>query len=568
MTNSKIRYLLLTTVFCFLSSGAVIAAFMDSYKDIGYNILWMILPMTVLFMSAVIVNDFVLVPRLLLKKRYGWYCSSVLGVAYAVSILGLVTEYGTRSIQGLPMRISNYASLWILADSLSNCTLLFLIMLSLGIFQLYKKMDIEVKAESEIMKQLDKYMETVNDRLNPDYIIEKLDSVAVALRNTPEVAEVKIRELCAYLRVQLYELPKPPAISPSATISIDHTRLSYFLVDKQFQIWRNILLLMALAIVSFGTFFYAPDKPEFTEDNLVSALFLFFILTFLAYINILWLYPRFKVRGNIRKYVWSVVIFILLLTLPLIIVQILTYEPNVYTNQLPLTLSVISTIGSLLTLLLFVGGTSAMLLLQDWIRTQQRMVLLHAETARQEYEYLRKQINPHFLFNILNNIGIIAYDEPAFSLSLLEDLKSLLIFQFKDMKRDFTTISDELNFLRSYLTLEQSRRDKFTFLIDCAGCNADLKMPTLLFIPFVENAVKYSPRAESNVEVVFRQIDDRLIFECANTFAPDEISNQKYGGIGLVNTRRRLDLLYGNNYRLRCDKNRNDYKVDLEIPLV
>ena len=106
-------------------------------------------------------------------------------------------------------------------------------------------------------------------------------------------------------------------------------------------------------------------------------------------------------------------------------VQIMTYEPNVYDKNLPLVIEIISALGSIITLLLYIGGISAILLLQDWVRTQQRVVLLQAETARQEYAYLRKQINPHFLFNVLNNIGIIAYDDADLSVSLMNSLKTV-----------------------------------------------------------------------------------------------------------------------------------------------
>lgn len=84
-----LKYLLLTIAFMFLSSGVLVAGFMDAYDTFGYNIFWLLLPMTALFISAVIVNDRILIPCLLLKNRFVGYCVAVFGVVYVLTLISL-----------------------------------------------------------------------------------------------------------------------------------------------------------------------------------------------------------------------------------------------------------------------------------------------------------------------------------------------------------------------------------------------------------------------------------------------------------------------------------------------
>lgn len=566
--KSFLKYLLLTVLLSAISAGVIIANFQDCFPFVGLKMLWLIIPMTGIFMMMVVLNDALLVPQLLMKKRYVAYCASLILVSCATNLIGLLLEYSTRTHYDLPLRIQDYTSPWIIVDSLSNCVLLSMILLCLGIWQLYRKMNSETREESELTERLNQYMETVKGRLNPHQMLEKLNDITACLKTSADEASAKIRELCTSLRVQLYELPAPPQAIAKDTRSENLSRASVLLEDRKYKLVRHVLLIIAFLAISFGSFFEAPDRPSFTLDSFLATLFLFVVLSFLAYINILWLYPKFKVKGNIRKYVSSIILFLLLIMVPMIVVQALTYKQNVYLSGMPGIIVFLTTTSSLLTLMLFVGGISSGLILQDWIRTQRRMVLLRAETVKQEYAYLRKQINPHFLFNVLNNIGIIAYDDPEMSYELMEHLKSLLTYQFEDMRREYTSVGDEIDFLNDYLSLEESRIDGFSYRIERDSCAGNPKIPTLLFITFVENAVKYSPRPGGFVALRFRITDSRLLFECENMIDQERETNATHGGLGLTNIRRRLQLLYKNDYRLDYGKRGNEFIVKLEIPLI
>lgn len=564
--KTPIRYLLLTLAFLFLASGVVVAAFLDTCNSLGYGILWLLVPMTALFMLGVVVNDCIYIPRLLITGRYGCYCVTVCGTCYLLSLMALLLEYCVRSGIGLSMRINNYASPWILIDAFSNSVLLSLILLGLGLMALYQCWSHELEEERALSAALERYIKTVSDRLNLRHILSLLQLTASSGGND---MIVKIRELSEYLRTRLYGLPSPPQIAIEPAVASDFSRLTNLLVSPRYRILRHLLFIFILLIISFGTFFNAPDQPEFTANRLGGAMTMFGVLAFLAYINILWLYPAYMRHGNLKKYVVSVVILLLVFTLPLILVQILTFELNVYDKCLPMIVVFLSTGGSVLTLFFFIGGISAVLLLQNWIQTRQRMTLLRAETVRQEYACLRKQINPHFLFNVLNNIGVTAYDEPELAVDLLDDLQALFKYQLKNLRCESTALCDECAFIKSYFALESTRRDRFEYSLS-VDCNTqNLKIPTLLFIPFIENAVKYSSPLEgtAKVDVHFSQRGKMLSFVCKNTYDFEKVKKMRPGGIGIANTLKRLGYLYDEKFTYRCVATDKTYIVELTIPL-
>lgn len=567
--NTVAKYGLLTIAFMFLSSGVLVAGFLDVYNTVGYGIFWLLIPMTALFISAVLVNDRVLIPRMLLRSRLGAYCASVFGIVYLLTLVSLAIEYVTRCVLHLPMRIADYSSPWILADTLGNGLLLAMILLGLGLLHLFNRWQQEVHTETCMTARLQAYISTVKDRLNPALIFEKLSSIVIDKTACSEDIDARIRELSLYLREQLYELPHPPKLPPIDIVTSASSRVTSWLVSKRFRSARHIVFLSILVIISCGAFFNSPDNPEFTLDRFWGVLSMLGVLVFIAYINILWLYPRFMKRGNMKKYALSVAAMLLLIVIPMIVLQIITYEPNIYTKQLPPVIALISTIGSLLTLFLFIGGISAVLLLQNWIETKRRLTLLQAETIREEYSYLRKQINPHFLFNVLNNIGITVYDDPDCARGLINDLISLLKYQLEDMGRETTTLSREISFISNYFALEATRRETFDYSIATNDIEDDPTLPTFLFIPFVENAAKYSSHHDGcrQVEVSFSSVGGRLRFVCTNRFDADRFDTLSRGGIGLANTRRRLDLLYDDRYVLTCEIVEMTYIVKLEIPV-
>lgn len=554
-----LKYVAATVIAIFLSSGATIAAFLDCGDRYGYRILWFIVPCTALFLLAAAVNSRVLVPRLFLRQRYLSYTAATLTLCYLVPIVAFAMEWAMRESLAMGHRINDYTSGWILLDALSSCVLIFMLLIGMPMSLLYRRWRSQQRQEERAREVIDSRISLLRDRLNPGHISHALDSIIRLADTSPHEANREIRDLSAYLRHQLYELPDEPAFPQSDDadgMPSDNGRFSIaaFIAAPRYRLLRHLAFQLLIATVAFGAFFDTPDRPVFSIDRLEGVISFYIVLNVLAYANIYLLFPLFLRRGKTRLYAISLVAVVAALGIISITVQVATYEPSPYRHGLPLAIMALSTAGSIFTLLLYLGSTASLMYLKKWISGKWRLTELKAETARYELEFLRRQINPHFLFNVLNNAGILIYEESDEAGEMLQRLRDLLQYQLSDARRPSTTLGAEASFLQDYLSLEKTRREPFDYSLHIAPTLLFRSVPTLLFIPFVENSVKYSSVVEGMafVEVSFSpRGNDSVEFTCRNTYTPDGHTSNGVGGIGVHNTLRRLQLLFGDRFTLR-----------------
>ncbi|MXN91201.1 histidine kinase [Flavobacterium sp. Sd200] len=219
-------------------------------------------------------------------------------------------------------------------------------------------------------------------------------------------------------------------------------------------------------------------------------------------------------------------------------------------------------------------ATTAARLMQKWIKDQQRISELNDITVRMELDALKNQINPHFLFNMLNNVNVLIKNSPAKAIAVVVKLSEFLRYQLYDNNEEKTSLLAETEFLSNFLNLEKIRRDNFNFSIktETGVTNPiNIYIPPNIFTTFVENAIKHSVDIMGNevvIQIVLTMHDDRLNFTCSNTKSPDEvIVNTKAGGLGLANIKRRLELLYKDDYQITIEETAKQYTVNLNIPL-
>lgn len=570
MKATIVKYSILTIIFAIISCGILIATSLDIYERLGGMFLNALIPITLFFLIAVIINERFIIPSTILRQKYGLYCLISFLLANCVFYISLFYEYLTRSSLFIPQRIHNFKSPWILIDGFSNSLLMFLILLGLGIMYIYNVWRSEMENEEKISSELALYLKLIKDRLKPHFILNRIDEIYTSLKLDMTNTNKKILHLSSYLRQQLYDFPSPPASIYNEQYDHDFSAIANFLIGEKWHVARIILFQAILLFISFDTLFTAPDQPDFSYDNLLGGCGLFLFLNLISFINIKWLYRGFQRNHNIKVYLRNVTFLILSLVLPLIIIQILTYKQTVYTRNLPFFISFLATLSSMVTLILYISGVTAILLLKDWLHRQRWVIALKAETIRQEYIFLKKQINPHFLFNVLNNIDILTVDEPESAISMLEELKKLIEYQFDETEHNSTSLAKEIDFIFSYLALEGTRIKEFTFEIKADRSLGTLTIPTLLFIPFIENAVKHSSiiNGARNVKISFSIREEYLEFKCTNSYREREKDMSKPGGIGLSNTLRRLDLLFGDSYSYSQSTSYSYYTVLLAIPLI
>lgn len=563
------KYLAITGAYGVIATASLTAHCIDIYHQNPSFFVISAAGLTLIFLAGVILNDKVLIPRLLMRQHYIYSLIAISIVAAMVVIFGYFEDILIRHVLGLPQRIVDIFSPWIILGSASSCILILFMFLAQGLERLFGIWYKETLTEEKLTTRLQLYMRDIQQRLHPETILTKLREIRMAIIDNKDTVNELILTLSSYLRGQLYDLPAPPVMNSGDLLRPYHW-VSDYLSQKKWRVWRHVLFQLALVIVAMDVFFDTPDHPSFTLDNLIGFLGELICFEALTYINVFWLFRLFRKNRNLGKYIRNVGIMITVLIIPLIAVQIWTYTGEIYSRSLPLGLKIITMLGTMVTLSMFIGGIAALLLLQFWVSGQRRLILLRAEIVRQEYAFLKKQINPHFLFNVLNNLGIQSVDQPEEAIDMVLELERLIKYQFTEASLSDTTLEREISFIHSYLTLEKTRHDLLDFEIITSADTGRLFVPTLLFIPFVENAVKFSSVVTGRrlIRIQFSIYGERLVFRCVNTYRKSTVKVfKKDGGLGISNTLRRLDLLYGSEFEYSHSEKADCYEAVLVIPI-
>ena len=168
-----------------------------------------------------------------------------------------------------------------------------------------------------------------------------------------------------------------------------------------------------------------------------------------------------------------------------------------------------------------------------------------------ELEWLKNQLNPHFLFNTLNNISSLVQIDADKAQDAIAQLSDLMRYAMYETRRETVPIQGEVEFMRNYIELMKLRcSDKTIVDYQLSIVNYQLELAPLLFISLIENAFKHgvSSSRPSKIDIRMEQQDDNLVFTCDNTNFPKDDTDRSGSGIGLENTRRRLDLIYPGRY--------------------
>ena len=185
---------------------------------------------------------------------------------------------------------------------------------------------------------------------------------------------------------------------------------------------------------------------------------------------------------------------------------------------------------------------------------------------QKELYYLKQQIHPHFLFNTLNTVYGFALKQSEETPDLILKLSELLDYILHQIEKPSVPLSEEVKYIESYLDLEHIRfRDRLRVSFSKEITN-DAQVPPMLFMAFVENAFKHGGVVNGFLEVVIEMNanKERLEFSCKNTLSTTNESIENHG-LGLQNTRKRLDVLFPNAYTLQVDRDNGWYQISLEI---
>ncbi|TKC04627.1 histidine kinase [Pedobacter polaris] len=331
-----------------------------------------------------------------------------------------------------------------------------------------------------------------------------------------------------------------------------------------------LLVLVQTLLVSLGTGVLGTtfDWRLFSQIVLPVKFLQVLSSAIFFYINYLFLIPVFLKKGNVIKYLPSLIATLLIFT-PLYYFLEQRLYPMIgwksYDADLNFWFAVMITLSSN-----FINIFLAILLsyLMDWRTMRIQKEIIEKEQFKTELAFLKSQVNPHYLFNTINDIYALTQQQSAEAPNALLKLSELLRYMLRESDDQFVPLSKEIIYLENVIELQKIGQKGLSFVnFEVVGEVNKLKIAPLILINFVENAFKHGTFNKKNnpINILIIIHEQLLHFQISNQI--NHVKKDKTGGIGLVNVKRRLSLIYPEKHELTIHQLENEFIVDLKIAL-
>lgn len=295
-------------------------------------------------------------------------------------------------------------------------------------------------------------------------------------------------------------------------------------------------------------------------------------IIFLVYFNLRILIPKFWNTGNYAKYILSITsssVFIIA-CLSIILYNFPDTHIRPFLREDYGRIIMMNTFKTNI----FVLTTSLFHFVKEWIALKDENLKYTKNAQKQlaaELSLLKAQVNPHFLFNTLNNIYSMSLYNSKKTPEMILKLSQLISYMLYECKDEKVSLKKEIQFIKNYIELEALRvEDTADIKLNIFGENQLYKIPPLLFIPLIENAFKHGISNEiekSNINIVLQFNKNKIMLEITNPLDYYEITNKKHSGLGIKNVRKRLNLLYPHNHSFIILQDNKTYKTIISITL-
>lgn len=316
-----------------------------------------------------------------------------------------------------------------------------------------------------------------------------------------------------------------------------------------------------------------PSGISFARDLLNSALFIFFHML-VSYFNNYYLIEWFLFKRKYITYLLSLFLSNLLVCFPL---SVAVYRYIPLTNESAATIWTLQFfINNFLLILFTVLLTTSIKLFRTWYMKEQANRELQTLNIENELRFLKSQINPHFLFNNLNNLYALTLKHSDLAPDAVLKLSNILRFGLYESQKQKVPIEDDIQFVRDYIELEKLRLGERTDIkLEVEGNTFGKMIEPFLFINFIENAFKHGANptlGKSYIHIRYEldEVNKQLIFSISNN-KPAVLNNlekDKIGGIGLKNVKTRLNILYPNRHELKIAELPDAYQVTLKLQML
>jgi len=334
------------------------------------------------------------------------------------------------------------------------------------------------------------------------------------------------------------------------------------------------IMLFAAPLVEM-IFNYDPDHPIWIRRGLLDTWthMLFFFIAFLIHNHVL--APMLVKHKKVTPYILSVIVVVSLFQ-----AAQCTHKPKDMPRRGPRPENVFDAPPphgrppidkhdiSMFTIVIFMIGAN--LGVKSYFQNEEEkkhLAKLKEQSLKQELDYLRYQINPHFIMNTLNNIHALVDIDPEQAKESIVDMSRMMRYLLYENDKHYVTLDAAVTFLKKYINLMKLRySDQVLINLDVPEPgHDDIALAPLVFIPFVENAFKHgvSINKPSAIDISISQENSRLLFHCHNSKSN---SKHEYGGVGLNNVTKRLELIYGTDFSLDIKDEDGSYDVLLNLP--
>ena len=216
----------------------------------------------------------------------------------------------------------------------------------------------------------------------------------------------------------------------------------------------------------------------------------------------------------------------------------------------------------------FMFLSTALKFMVDWFVNEKVRANLENEKLSAELAFLKSQVNPHFLFNTLNNIYSLAYQQSDKTAAAILKLSEIMRYMLYESNEDMVDLSKEIRYLENYIELQRLRFKNQAYVsLHIYGEAYNQKIMPLVLISFVENAFKHGVATDENhpIDITINIEPERLTFKVSNRVS--KLNKDEAGGIGLLNVRKRLDLFYHKHYNLEIANHSDHYTSELSLDL-
>jgi LytS/YehU family sensor histidine kinase len=221
-------------------------------------------------------------------------------------------------------------------------------------------------------------------------------------------------------------------------------------------------------------------------------------------------------------------------------------------------------------LYLIVSLFGMFLFIRSWYSQQQAIKDLRQENIAAELELLKSQVQPHFIFNMLNNIYSSAFKKSPETAQQILKLSNLIEYSLYDSKKDKVLLDEELTYIRNYVDLQKIRvGDKLDVSINIFDDINGIMVPPLLLLPIIENCFKHGVNKSINpswIRIDISTTDREITFKIENSLENESQSPvSQNSGLGLANVRRRLELIYPNRHDIKIFQEENSFLLVLKL---